>query len=617
MGNIQLRHEIVGKRGPIYRTGWSFDGKVLASAHGTGILRFWNGKTGLLVNQHEEHKEITVRCLAWSKGDYRIATGDTDGDIVIWDYGKNELILRIKAHENRVRTVAWSPDGSRIVSGSSDGYVRTWDAKSGKELKKSKNVFAKGAREGRPTIYSVKWSPDGKQLASCRGNSSVIWDANTYRETFTLDGHTDLVRSVAWSNDGTLFASCSNDATIRIWNARTRKEVCTLTLERADIAKDTSIFCVHFSQNGEFVAGKSTDNSVRLWRIQDGTCVVKLAELCGAGTGENLGGLAFHPKEPLLVTLRNHCKNLRIWQLDYGSLSRTSHCENINHGFKSSIVRSIDFPAHLAQAGLGILSFLGKVLNDKFPYIDVSVQIKQANLNVTLTIEVGEDDREVIEEALNDYSRVVSGEMPVDQYLENAIQILDLKNQLRIAAVQIESQKDLLKLQDVYVHQLLGLVSQALQQPPGEANTPSPTSVTIRNTTSVRTMTDHSNRDSSISGNVSGSNVNLGDRVSQDIKALPERSNSGKEFADLKTILSELVALVAAARAQGVDSEACDDVLLNAQEIVEASHKSKDGWADVVRKSLRNLEQIVLSFKNLLGISESFQVLLGRIGSWL
>lgn len=470
---MKIRHEISCKRGPIYRTGWSSNGKVLASGHFSGSVMFWDAASGDLISEHREHNDMAVRCLSWSPYDFRIASGDTDGDIIIWDYSEEEVIVRIpNAHKSRVRSVAWSPDGTKLVSGSSDGYVRTWNTKTGKKLSETKNLFPDGAKDGRPTIYSVKWSPDGKLLASCRGSFPVIWDSENYKELKKLEGHNDRVRSVSWSTQGTLFGSCSNDKTIRIWESSSWEQTHLLQIDDNNIPRDTSIFCIHFSPDGKFIATKSTDNSVRLWRLSDTRCVVKLEELCGSGYEENLGGLSFHPFQPIFVSLRNNCENLRIWELDYQFLETSKARYDIDQGFKTSISHTADFPKEFEQAGISILTYFGKIVKDKYPNKEVTVQIKQGSENVTMIIEMDETDRDTVENTLRDYGDVISSKMSVEDFLSDTKQVLELKSQLNFAKAQYETQIEINRqLGAVYQNQfdtLKQLLSEAIQRSPNQ-----------------------------------------------------------------------------------------------------------------------------------------------------
>lgn len=73
------------------------------------------------------------------------------------------------------------------------------------------------------------------------------------------------------------------------------------------------------------------------------------------------------------------------------------------------INRSIEFPPEYHQAGLGILSYFGTVLREKYPHHNAKVKIEQDGLRVRLIIESENGDREVIEKALQEYEMVVRG----------------------------------------------------------------------------------------------------------------------------------------------------------------------------------------------------------------
>jgi hypothetical protein len=114
--------------------------------------------------------------------------------------------------------------------------------------------------------------------------------------------------------------------------------------------------------------------------------------------------------------------------------------ESEGNGTERHVVinRSIEFPPQYHQAGLGILSYFGTVLREKYPEHNAKVRIEQEGLCVRLIIESENGDREVIEKALQEYELVVRGERQPEEFFSNKSKVLELKNELRIAQVRIE-----------------------------------------------------------------------------------------------------------------------------------------------------------------------------------
>jgi hypothetical protein len=70
-----------------------------------------------------------------------------------------------------------------------------------------------------------------------------------------------------------------------------------------------------------------------------------------------------------------------------------------------------------------------------------------------MIIQPGEGNIEIVEKTLEEYSLVIFGELPPEQYFSNPFEVLALKNQLKIAHLQYENQRDLLKIADTSYNQ--------------------------------------------------------------------------------------------------------------------------------------------------------------------
>jgi len=115
---------------------------------------------------------------------------------------------------------------------------------------------------------------------------------------------------------------------------------------------------------------------------------------------------------------------------------------------KNRIKNTITFSYEHLSAGISILQYFGKLLQEKYPDRKVSVSIKQEDLKVTMFIETPDGKKEEVEEYLNRYGMVVTNQITPEEFTSNQIQVLELETKLEAAKMEIGFQKKLLALQD-------------------------------------------------------------------------------------------------------------------------------------------------------------------------
>jgi WD40 repeat protein len=114
-------------------------------------------------------------------------------------------------------------------------------------------------------VVAVAFSPDGKLLATASYDATAkVWDATSAKELRTLAGHTGRVCCVTFSPDGKLLATASDDATAKVWDASTGKELQTL------VGHSSKVNCVAFSPDGKLLATASGDKTAKIWDTNSG-----------------------------------------------------------------------------------------------------------------------------------------------------------------------------------------------------------------------------------------------------------------------------------------------------------------------------------------------------------
>jgi WD40 repeat protein len=207
--------------------------------------------------------------------------------IEIWDLLAGRRLHGISGHLVNIEALAFSSDGSLLATGGTEGVILLWDTASGQIIRRFENLSRDQPNSansfgsvGRGTdtklpISAMGISPDGKLIAA--GYTALgpgqgfarLWDAASGSLRSTLPGAGD-VSAVAFSQDARWVATGAWDGSLKIWNAATGTPVASCAGHRARID------ALSFHPGGRVLASGGKDGVVRLW---DATTCEPLASL--------------------------------------------------------------------------------------------------------------------------------------------------------------------------------------------------------------------------------------------------------------------------------------------------------------------------------------------------
>ena len=259
--------------------GWSLGGEALMVADASGGIFAFDGKSGdVLWSQKEVHEGSGLATSIHPSGT-KFATAGKDGQVLVWDVSKGNVMQTLDAGSGWVENVAWSPDGKWLAA-SCSRQVRVFN-EDGQEIWQSDDHPS--------TVSKIAWSSPDELATACYGRVS-FFEAASGKLSQKLEWQGSLV-SMVLSPDGDIVACGSQDNTVHFWRRSSGKD----SMMSGYAGKPSALA---FSANGILLAtGGGQD--VTVWSFQ------------GDGPeGTEPGFLEFH--EQPVTTLTFACRGMNL-----------------------------------------------------------------------------------------------------------------------------------------------------------------------------------------------------------------------------------------------------------------------------------------------------------------
>ena len=288
----------------------SADGLYVAAGSDDGTLQVWGADGQQLFNSRGHEDRISSVALALSAGKLTIVSGSWDEAVRVWQADETGRVWQadstpsppLLCHDDRVSCVEISADGKYIVSGSDDETVRVWEV----------NGKTRTLRGHEGIVNCVTISPDGLYIVSGSDDRTVrVWGIDG-KPVSVFRGHEDKVIAVIFAfagNGDSTVISGSIDQTIRTWSNGMTPLSSTIRLHERGLrcgalfqdghkifpspdgitiqvikegnvdglllcGHDDTISCLSFSAVSKRIVSGSFDKTVRVWRIDESSCVV-------------------------------------------------------------------------------------------------------------------------------------------------------------------------------------------------------------------------------------------------------------------------------------------------------------------------------------------------------
>ncbi len=219
-------------------------------------------RVGVLSSKEKGHGADIVSMTFSADGHY-IATGDTQGTVVIWNRNARSVVRRIRAHSGEVRFLAFIPGNNELATAGGDGALRIWGI-SGDEL------LATLLEPSQFNVTALTCSKDGQVLYTAQEDMTVkSWTVSSRSLLETLNFNNWQINSLALSPGNDFMALAEENESILLWNIREGKVAWKNDL-------DYSVTQIFFSHDGNQLFTSGGDNWIREWDVASGHLIKKL-----------------------------------------------------------------------------------------------------------------------------------------------------------------------------------------------------------------------------------------------------------------------------------------------------------------------------------------------------
>ena len=268
--NLPLKEEV-------YQIQFSPDGSKLAvsgiipkySQSGSLHVTVWDTASwGVLYEYNNDTQDFfSIAALAWAPDSKRLAFSLHERGLSVIDVATGNVTASMKDFIVSPFDLSWSPEGSRLISTGDLGYgLRRWRVDTNKWVR----LFDSRSQPAQ----HVKWSPDGKQIASGHfGGTVCVWNTGNNQCEGFIRAHFNSVDALDWSPDSRQIATASG--AIRVWDSHTGELASAFGFYDGIIYQDLRWFDPQTIATLETSYTKNVPSAIRFWDVATGD--VKLA----------------------------------------------------------------------------------------------------------------------------------------------------------------------------------------------------------------------------------------------------------------------------------------------------------------------------------------------------
>ncbi|XP_028157858.1 cilia- and flagella-associated protein 52 [Ostrinia furnacalis] len=237
---------------------FSGDGKSIVSGWNDGNIRAFTPLTGRLVYCIYNTHNKGTSALDMTHDGRTLISGGCEGQVRVWDIRPECQSLKkvLKEHKSPVSAIQVSPNDTEAVSAGTDGSAIIWDLIS---LSRRQVMYAN-------TLFMcICFEPQGSQLLTGGTDRRVAyWETGSGNLARELEASkAGAINGLHITTNGELFVTGGNDQTVKLW--KYQEGIYT----HVGLGHAGAVTCCRFSPDARFVVSACAAGSIIVWRVPE------------------------------------------------------------------------------------------------------------------------------------------------------------------------------------------------------------------------------------------------------------------------------------------------------------------------------------------------------------